>query len=100
MLIAQINVLMAGISVPGVPTSITLSKLAGGFIEFLYVVIGLVFFILIVYAGFLWLTAAGNPDQTQKATNVIVGAVAGAAIAFAAGAFTGIFESVFGITFI
>jgi uncharacterized BrkB/YihY/UPF0761 family membrane protein len=93
-------ILTMGITAPpGVPSSITLSQLAARFIQFIYVVIGIVFFAMIVYAGFTWLTSAGNPDKTKQATQIFTSAIVGAAIALAAGAITGLFETVFGIRF-
>lgn len=44
--------------------------------------IGIIVFLLIVYAGFLYLTASGNQDQTKKAIAVLQNSVIGAIMIF------------------
>lgn len=46
--------------------------------------VGLIFLILTVYAGFLWMTAAGNEDQVKKAKNILITSITGAVIIAAA----------------
>ncbi len=46
--------------------------------------IGIVFIVLIVYAGFLWMTAAGEEDKTSKAKKLIYDGVIGLAIILSA----------------
>lgn len=50
--------------------------------------LGTVFVVLIVYAGFLWLTAGGNDDKVHKARGIIQGAVIGLLIILSAFAIT------------
>ncbi|MBP6884795.1 MAG: hypothetical protein KBC17_03135 [Candidatus Pacebacteria bacterium] len=50
--------------------------------------VGFVFFILMVYGGFLWMTARGNDDQVQKGKNTITAAVIGLAVIVSAYALT------------
>lgn len=50
--------------------------------------VGLIFLILMIYAGFLWMTAGGKPDQTTKARDMMVRAVIGVIIIAAAYAIT------------
>lgn len=50
--------------------------------------IGVLFFILMVYGGFLWMTARGNEEQTTKAKNTITAAVIGIIIVLASYAIT------------
>jgi len=70
------------------PTPITT---AGGFIDlierignwifsFLLVVAG----VFIIYAGFLWVTAGGNPENVTKAKTMLINALVGVAIALVA----------------
>lgn len=42
------------------------------------------FMILVIYGGWLWMTAKGNEDQVMKAKNMILGAVIGITIVIAA----------------
>lgn len=51
-------------------------------------VVGLIFFILIVYGGVLWMTAGGNTDQVKKAKSILINGVIGAAIVIASYAIT------------
>jgi hypothetical protein len=39
--------------------------------------IGIVFFVLVLYAGFTWMTAMGNTEQVTKAKNIIETAIIG-----------------------
>lgn len=43
-------------------------------------VVGLVFFILIFYGGYLWLTAQGKDEQIKKAQDTIIASIIGLAI--------------------
>lgn len=42
--------------------------------------VGMIFLILLIYGGFLWMTAHGKDDQINKAKKLIVSAVVGLAI--------------------
>lgn len=42
--------------------------------------LGMIFSILIVYAGFLWMTAAGNEDRVTKAQQILTASVIGLVI--------------------
>ncbi|MFA7365039.1 MAG: hypothetical protein WCZ12_01605 [Patescibacteria group bacterium] len=59
--------------------------------------IGVIFMVLIVYAGFSWMTARGNDQQVEKAKNLIFRAIIGLIIVLAAYAITtfvgGVFSS-------
>ncbi len=46
--------------------------------------LGMVFFVLMIYAGYLWMTAGGNDEQVTKAKTLLFQATIGAAIIFAA----------------
>ncbi|MDD2758445.1 MAG: pilin [Patescibacteria group bacterium] len=47
-------------------------------------VIGMVFLVLTIYAGALWMTAGGNEEQITKAKNIIKASVIGLIIIFSA----------------
>ena len=49
---------------------------------------GIVVVTLFIYAGFLWMTAAGNDDKIAQAKKIMVAVVVGAAIIFSAWAIT------------
>lgn len=42
--------------------------------------IGVLFFVLMIYGGFLWMTARGNEEQVKKATDIIIQASIGLVI--------------------
>lgn len=50
--------------------------------------IGIVFFILTLYAGIIWMVARGNEDQAKKAINTIIAAAIGMIITMSAYAIT------------
>jgi len=50
--------------------------------------IGVLFFILIIYGGLLWMTARGNESQVEKAKDLIQAAIIGLIIVLAAYAIT------------
>lgn len=50
--------------------------------------IGVVLVVFIIYAGFLWMTAAGNEEAVTKAKDIIKNAIIGMIIMFAAYAIT------------
>ena len=52
--------------------------------SFALTVVGIVVFVRILYAGFLWLTAAGNASKAADAKNKITNAIIGAILLFAA----------------
>ena len=51
--------------------------------------LGLIFVVLMVYSGFLWMTARGDSDQVDKAKDIIRQAIIGLIIIFLAYAITG-----------
>ncbi len=50
--------------------------------------LGTIFFVLTLYAGYLWMTAAGNEEQVTKAKTLLFQATMGLAIILAAYAIT------------
>jgi len=49
---------------------------------------GMIFFVFMVYAGYLWFTARGDDEQVKKATGIIKTTVAGIILLLSAGAIT------------
>ncbi len=50
--------------------------------------VGFLFFVLMFYGGYLWMTARGSEDQISKAKRVLIAAVIGLALIVAAYAVT------------
>lgn len=62
----------------------TLSSTAGQIVGILLGFLGIVFVILIIYAGFKWMTAAGNEDKVKEARSTITRATIGLIIVIGA----------------
>ncbi len=60
----------------------------GSFIQILLSFLGVVFLILIIYGGFLWMTARGNEQQVESAKKIITNSVIGTVIVMLAYAIT------------
>ncbi|MFH0857043.1 MAG: hypothetical protein V1860_04045 [bacterium] len=58
------------------------------FIKLVLSFLGLIFVILLLYAGFLWMTAAGNEDQVAKAKSIFSNGIMGLIIVLSAYAIT------------
>ncbi|HTK05175.1 MAG TPA: hypothetical protein VL500_06315 [Candidatus Eisenbacteria bacterium] len=72
----------------GITTSKSLPQLIGSFIAAALGLLGVVLVVLVVYAGFIWMTAQGNDEKIKKAKGMITSAVIGMIIIFAAYAIT------------
>jgi uncharacterized BrkB/YihY/UPF0761 family membrane protein len=72
--------------VEGYDTNIpaTIGKVVGAALAF----VGVLFLILIIYGGFIWMTARGNEQEVTKAKDLITAAVIGLVIILAAYAIT------------
>lgn len=66
----------------------TPEKIIGGIISGLLGFVGIIFLLIVIYAGLLWMTAAGNEEKVKKAVKLITGATIGIIIVFAAYAIT------------
>jgi len=58
-------------------TATTLSETVGSIIKVVLSLIGVIFLILTLYAGVLWMTAAGEEEKVTKATKILQFAVTG-----------------------
>lgn len=58
--------------------------LTGRIINFILTFVGVIFLILTIYAGFLWMTAGGNEETVKKAKKWLVNSVIGLAIILSA----------------
>lgn len=63
----------------------------------LFALIGIIFLILIIYGGLLWMTGGGNTETIQKAKRVLVNSILGIFIILLAYGFTlFLFQSIVG----
>lgn len=66
----------------------SLPEIIGYIIKGFLSVLGIVFLVLIIYAGYLWMTAGGDADQVEKAKKFMINAVVGLIIILASFAIT------------
>lgn len=75
----------------------TVPEMIGNVIGTALSMIAVIFFILMVYGGFLWMTAHGDSGQIDKAKDTIIAAVIGIIVVLAAYAITNfVFDAVNG----
>ncbi len=63
-------------------------QLIGRFLGTILGFTGTIFFVLVVWAGLLWMTAAGNEEQIGKAKKILAAAIVGLIIVLSAYAIT------------
>ena len=68
--------------------TISISSVAGGIIKIFLSLLGVIFVVLLIYGGFLWMNARGNAEQVTKSQDLIKDAVIGLIIVVAAYAIT------------
>jgi len=71
-------------TLPAGDISITIGTIVGAALSFL----GVVFFILIIYGGYMWMFSMGNEQTSTKAKDIIIAAVIGLVIVLMAYAIT------------
>lgn len=62
---------------PGALVQTNLTLTIAQFLSTAFSLLGIVFLVLLVYAGFLWMTSSGNEQQVEKAKKIITAAVIG-----------------------
>jgi len=62
----------------------TVDELIGNIILTALSLLGVIFFILIIYGGFTWMTAHGNEDKVKTANKIIMSSLMGLIITLAA----------------
>ncbi len=68
----------------GTSTPTDLLTIIGTIINVALGFLGVIFLLLTIYAGFLWMTAQGNEEQTAKAKGILTTAIVGLVITLAA----------------
>ncbi len=67
----------AFIETSGLGTQYSIGSMVSAVLKMLLSFLGLLFFLLILYSGFLWMTSAGNEEKIDKAKAIMKGAVIG-----------------------
>lgn len=60
------------------------AKVAGRFIAIFLSLLGVIFIILAIYGGYLWMTARGNAEKVEEAKKILTEAIIGIVIIVAA----------------
>lgn len=84
---AGANLIKAGDSA-GVDASVQLSDVVGATINAALTLVGIIFMILMIYAGYLWMTARGQEEMIGKAQKIIISSIIGLVIVSSAYAIT------------
>ncbi len=74
----------AGYNVNTQKNEIYLPRYVGTIISIILGMVGVIFLVLMIYAGYLWMTARGNEEQVTKAKNIIQASIIGLIIVVAA----------------
>jgi len=67
----------AFIETSGLGTRYSIGSMVSAILKMVLSFLGLLFFLLILYAGFLWMTSAGNDEKIEKAKAIMKGAIIG-----------------------
>lgn len=62
----------------------SLPQVISGIINVILSTLGVIAVLIILWGGFLWMTAAGEPDKVEKAKKLIISGIIGLVIIFAA----------------
>ncbi|MFH1187266.1 MAG: hypothetical protein V1688_00200 [bacterium] len=73
----------SGYSSDGVPAA-SIEEIVASTIQYLLSFLGVIFICLIIYAGFLWMTASGDSEQITKAKGILINAIIGVIIVLSA----------------
>ena len=84
-LLQQTNVQQGGAAEAGRQLPLVIGRI----IRTILGLLGIIFLVLMVYAGFLWMTARGESDPVDKAKDIIRQSIIGIIIIFLAYALTG-----------
>lgn len=66
----------------GLDTSVSIEGITGSLISQALGFVGIIFLVLMIVGGLMWMTAGGNEEKVTKAKNLIKGAVIGLIIVF------------------
>lgn len=80
----------------GIATETSLATYIGRVLQVIFGLLGVIVVLLIIYGGFIWMTAGGDPDKVNKAKKIIYNAIIGLVIIFAAFAITTWLMGIFG----
>lgn len=76
--VEKADIVPEGENIPGI------SEFVGRGLNQIFIYIGVVTMILVIYAGALWATAAGNDKKVAQAKKILIGGIIGLIIVFTA----------------
>lgn len=82
--IPSLSSINKGVSGSAVFGSSNLSEIIAGVISVILGFLGVITVLIILWGGFIWMTAAGEPDKVDKAKKMIYSGIIGLVIIFAA----------------
>lgn len=68
----------------GTAPTATFASTVHDILSAVFSIMGVIFLVLIIYAGMLWMTAQGDPKKVQKAQDILAQSVIGLIICLAA----------------
>ena len=68
----------------GIDTETSLLEIIGNIISIFLGLLGVIFLVLVIYAGFLWMTSQGSEEKIKTAKNILKNATIGLVITLAA----------------
>lgn len=80
-------------------TATTVQTAIGQIIGLALSFVGVIFLLMMIVGGFMWMTAGGNEDQTGKAKKILTSAIIGLVLIFAAYAITAFVTGTLGTAF-
>jgi hypothetical protein len=93
---AEVSANLGRLGVSELNSSTPLLSIIGAFISTVLALLGILLVILILYAGFIWMTSQGDPGKIKKAKDMLYQAIIGLVIVFAAFAITNFVFSALG----
>ena len=79
-----INTAHALVELPDLSTTQDIGAFVSQIYTFSLTVVGIIVFVRFIYAGFLYLTAAGNTSNTARAKSIMTNAIVGVILLFSA----------------
>jgi hypothetical protein len=68
----------------GYSTTQNIYQLVGTLVSAVFGFLGVIFLVLMIYAGFIWMTSAGNSKLVDKAKSILISATVGVVICLSA----------------
>jgi cbb3-type cytochrome oxidase subunit 3 len=75
---------VAGNDAAGYDTEVKITTIVGNIIKAVLSLLGVIFLVLTIYGGFVWMNARGREAEVEKAQNIIRATIIGLAIVVAA----------------